>query len=50
MNGSGPFNLDGKDANDVKKSIAMNIAYVNQERAHKLLFKILQQNIEKWWD
>ena len=50
MNGSGPFNLDGKDANDVKKSIAMNIAYVNQERAHKLLFKILQENIEKWWD
>ena len=50
MNGSGPFNFDGKDANDVKKSIAMNIAHVNQERAHKLLFKILQQNIEKWWD
>ena len=50
MNGSGPFNFDGNDVNNVKKSIAMNIAHVNQERAHKLLFKIMEQNIEKWWD
>jgi len=29
---------------------AFNIAKVNQERAHKLLFKILEQNITRWWD
>ncbi len=29
---------------------AFNIAKTNQERAHKLLFKILEQNITRWWD
>jgi hypothetical protein len=50
MNGEGPFTLDGRDENEIKKIIAMNIAHVNQERAHKLLFKILEQNILGWWD
>ena len=30
--------------------IAFNIAHINEERAHKLLFKILEENIDKWWD
>jgi hypothetical protein len=34
----------------MKKLIAMNIAHINQDRAHKLLFKIMEENIQKWWD
>lgn len=33
-----------------KSKIAFEIAKINEERAHKLLFKILEQNIRKWWD
>lgn len=33
-----------------KGGIAMNIAHINEDRAHKLLFKILEQNIRRWWD
>jgi hypothetical protein len=33
-----------------KKGIAINISHINEERAHKLLFKILEQNIKRWWD
>jgi hypothetical protein len=48
LKGEGPFSLEGRE--DDKKIIAMNIAHVNQERVHKLLFKILEQNIRGWWD
>lgn len=50
MKGEGLFTLDGKDENEIKSAIAMNIAHINQDRAKKLLFKIMQENIEKWWD
>lgn len=50
MKGAGPFTLDGRDESDMKRIIAMNIAHVNQERVHKLLFKILEENIRGWWD
>ena len=30
--------------------IAMEIAHENQERSRKLLFKLLNQHIEGWWD
>lgn len=30
--------------------IAMEIAHENQERSRKLLFKIMEQNIERWWN
>ena len=33
-----------------KKQIAHEISRLNGERAHKLLFKILEQNIRRWWD
>jgi hypothetical protein len=33
-----------------REKIAFQIAKINEERAHKLLFTILQQNIRKWWD
>jgi len=48
LKGEGPFSLEGRE--DDKKIIAMNISHVNQERVHKLLFKILEQNILGWWD
>ena len=48
MNGEGVFNREGRE--DDKHIIAMNIAYINHDRARKLLFKIMEQNIEKWWD
>jgi len=48
MNGEGIFKLEGTD--DDKQRIAMNIAHINHDRARKLLFKIMEQKIEKWWD
>ena len=50
LKGAGPFTLDGRDEDEIKKIIAMNIAHVNQDRVHKLLFKILEENIRGWWD
>ena len=47
INGEGVFKLG--DTND-KQRIAMNIGHINHERARKLLFKIMEQNIEGWWD
>jgi len=35
---------------DDRHRTAFNIARMNEERAHKLLFKILEQNIRRWWD
>lgn len=32
------------------KIIAMKIAQYNQKKASKLLFKILEENIQMWWD
>jgi len=48
MNGEGVFKREGRE--DDKQIIAMNIAYINQDRAHKLLFKIMEENILRWWD
>jgi hypothetical protein len=40
-----------KQVNGINRhNIAFKIAQINQERAHKLLFKILEQNIRRWWD
>lgn len=37
--------------NDLEKDVlCVYVASYNQERARKLLFKILEQKIEKWWD
>jgi len=47
INGEGVFKLEGTDD---KQRIAMNIAHINHDRARKLLFKIMEQNIERWWD
>ena len=50
MNGEGPFTLNGENEKEIKRRIAMNICHINQQRAHKLLFKIIEQNINSWWD
>jgi hypothetical protein len=47
LKGEGPVDREGREDN--KLLIAMNIGYLNQERARKLLFKIMEQNIERWW-
>ena len=50
LKGEGVFTLDGRDESDMKRLIAMNIAHLNHDRARKLLFKIMEENIEGWWD
>ena len=40
---------DGETEVDAKQRIAMNIGYHNHNRARKLLFKIMEENIEGWW-
>lgn len=47
LNGEGWLKIE--DEND-KHRIAMNIAHINHDRARKLLFKIMEQNIERWWN
>lgn len=46
--GEGPFNRKGRKKD--KQIIAMNIGHINHDRARKLLFKLMEQNIERWWD
>lgn len=49
---SGKVNRLNRNIDDTadKKLIAMEIAHENQERSRKLLFKILEDHIEEWWD
>ena len=35
---------------DEKIGIAINIGHINHKRALNLLFKMLKNNIERWWD
>lgn len=35
---------------DSMMGIALNISHINEERAHKLLFSIIENNIRGWWD
>ena len=48
MNGEGVFDREGRE--DDKQVIAMNMGYINHVRAKKLLFKLMEENIERWWD
>jgi hypothetical protein len=48
---NGDINMFQKDIREKDdKIIAMEIAHENQERCRKLLHKILEDNLEKWWD
>lgn len=48
LNGEGTFKRKGHE-ND-KQRIAMSIGRINDDRASKLLFKLMEENIKKWWD
>ena len=48
LNGEGIFGREGRE--DDKQVIAMNISHINHDRARKLLFKLMEENIERWWD
>ena len=50
MEGEGIFQLDGEDSLEIKQRIAMNIGQINHNRANTLLFKIMAENISRWWD
>lgn len=36
--------------NDCDNSIALSMGMINHQRAKKILFKLLNEHIEKWWD
>lgn len=48
LRGEGPFNIKGRE--DDQKLHAMNMGYIRHNKARKLLFRILEENIESWWD
>jgi hypothetical protein len=50
LNGEGVFGIGDETEYDGKMRIAMNIAHINHDRARKLLFKLMEYNMEKWWD
>lgn len=41
---------EGMDVVEMKQLIAMNISHYNHNRARKLLFSIMEDNIERWWN
>jgi hypothetical protein len=49
---SGELNIFERDEIDPenKHSIAMEIAHHNQARCKALLFKLMEENISRWWD
>lgn len=51
LNGEGRFAIirTGEEKNDRQK-IAICISYINYDRAKRLLFKILEEKLETWWD
>jgi len=40
----------GLFGNDSKKNIAMSMAHYQHNRARKILFTLMERNIEGWWD
>jgi hypothetical protein len=50
LNGEGIFSVDDENDSERKMRIAMNIAHINHDRARTLLFKLMNENIERWWD
>jgi hypothetical protein len=48
---SGEINRFGKEVDEIdKQRIAMEIAHENQDRCRKLIFKIMESEILRWWD
>lgn len=51
LNGEGWVSIIDEESGEInKKRVAMNMGYINHGRARKLLFKILESQIESWWD
>jgi hypothetical protein len=54
LNGEGiwgkQYNTDNATDFELKRNVAMNVAYLNQERARKTLHKLIERNIQSWWD
>lgn len=50
LNGEGSYSLDGKNDIEIKKLIVMSICSINEKRANRLLFKIMESEINKWWN
>ena len=54
LNGEGiwgkRYNADNATDFELKRNVAMNVAYLNQERARKTLHKLIERNIQRWWD
>jgi hypothetical protein len=44
------YNLVESDGPKIKHRIAMYMSRINHDRARKLLFKLIEENIERWWD
>ena len=44
------YNKDNATEFELKRNVAMNIAYLNQERATKTLHKLIERNLHSWWD
>jgi hypothetical protein len=44
------FDINIPNEQDKKQRIAMNISHINHARAKTLLFKLMNENIEQWWD
>ncbi len=42
--------MDVKDKMKNGKSLAFILALYNQERCHRLLYKILERHLRRWWD
>jgi hypothetical protein len=39
-----------KEDDGYKQRLAMNVSHYNHNRARKILFKLMERNIEGWWD
>ena len=44
------YNVDNVTDFELKRNVAMNVAYLNQERARRTLHKLIERNIQSWWD
>lgn len=51
LNGEGMFKIEEEMKEyDKQHRMAMSIAHINQDRCRKLLFKIMYQEVNGWWD
>lgn len=50
LNGEGIFDIDSDDEYERQHRIALNISHINQDRCREILFRIMCNNINSWWD